>query len=99
VRRAAEAPGPLWRERVKGGDALCLSGSTALQAAEGDPINRKRYQREEGNDHMFTDTVLSRLTRVSRFPKALCRVWEYVQHDSLSPGGIECAGPVVWLPH
>ena len=58
---------------------MIVLSDTAFHAAEGDPTNLKLCQRGAGQDRMLVETVLSMLTRVSHFKKAMHRVWEYFQ--------------------
>jgi hypothetical protein len=49
---------------------------TAFHAADGDPANLLRCRRGEWQDRVLVETVLSRLTLVCHFKKAMPRVWE-----------------------
>jgi len=74
-------------------DHIVLSDS-AFHAAEGDPTNLKLCQRGEWQDRMLVETVLSMLTLVSHFKKAMPRVWAYFRARlafamAASAGGIE----------
>jgi len=60
-------------------ECMIVLSDTAFHAAEGDPTNLKLCQRGAGQDRMLVETVLSMLTRVSHFKKAMHRVWEYFQ--------------------
>jgi hypothetical protein len=51
---------------------------TAFHAAAGDPANLIRCQRGEWQDRMLVEMVLSMLTLVSHFKKAMHRVWAYI---------------------
>jgi hypothetical protein len=52
---------------------------TAFHAAEGDPANLKLCQRGAWQDRLLVETVLSMLTLVSHFKKAMHRVWAYFE--------------------
>ena len=60
-------------------EPMIVLSDTAFHAAEGDPTNLKLCRREEWNDRMRIETVLSMLTVVSHFKKVMHRVWEYFQ--------------------
>ena len=46
---------------------------------EGDPANLKLCRRGEWNDRILVKTVLSMLTLVSHFKKAMHRIWGYFE--------------------
>jgi len=54
---------------------MIILSDTAFHAAEGDPANLKLCQREEWQDRMLVETVLSMLTLVSHCKKVMHRVW------------------------
>jgi hypothetical protein len=58
-------------------ERMIVLSDTAFHATEGDPANLKLCQRGEWQDRLLVETVLSMLTLVSRFKKAVHRVWEY----------------------
>jgi hypothetical protein len=58
---------------------MIVLSDTAFHAAEGDPANLKLCQRGEWEERMLVETVLSMLTLVCHFKKAMHRVWEYFQ--------------------
>ena len=60
-------------------ERMVVLGDTALHAAEGDPANLKLCQRGEWQDRRLVETVLSRLTRVRPFKKAMHRGWASFQ--------------------
>jgi len=67
-----------WLIRQFEGRMIILS-DTAFHATEGDPSNLKLCQRGEWQDRMLVETVLSMLTLVSHFKKAMHRGWAYFQ--------------------
>jgi hypothetical protein len=50
---------------------MMVLSDIAFHAAAGDPANLTRCQRGEWQDRMLVETVLSRLTLVSHFKKAI----------------------------
>jgi len=58
-------------------ERMIVLSDTAFHATEGDPANLKLCQRGEWQDRMLVETVLSMLTLVSHFKKAMHRVWAY----------------------
>ena len=60
-------------------ERMIVLSDTAFHAAEGDPANLKLCPRGEWEDRMLVETVLSMLTVVCHFKKAMHRVWAYVQ--------------------
>src|SRR2546422_5215410 len=75
-------------------ERMIILSDTAFHAAEGDPTNLKLCQRGEWQDRMLVETVLSMLTLVSHFKKAMPRVWAYFRARlafamAASAGGIE----------
>jgi len=68
----------LWLVRQCEAQMMVLS-DTAFHAAEGDPSNLKLGQRGAWQDRLLVETVLSMLTLVSHFKKAMHRVWAYFE--------------------
>ena len=60
-------------------ERMIILSDTAFHAAAGDPANLTRCQRGEWQDRLLVETVLSMLTLVSHFKKAMHRVWGYVE--------------------
>src|SRR5256885_155345 len=60
-------------------ERMIILSDTAFHATEGDPANLKLCQRGEWQDRMLVETVLSMLTLVSHFKKAMHRVWAYFE--------------------
>jgi hypothetical protein len=60
-------------------ERMIVLSDTAFHAAEGDPANLKLCQRGEWQDRLLVETVLSMLTLVSHFKKAMHRVWGYFE--------------------
>ena len=58
-------------------ERMIILSDTAFHATEGDPSNLKLCQRGEWQDRMLVETVLSMLTLVSHFKKAMHRGWAY----------------------
>jgi hypothetical protein len=58
-------------------ECMIVLSDTAFHAAAGDPTNLKLCQRGEWQDRMLVETVLSMLTLVSHFKKAMHRIWGY----------------------
>ena len=67
-----------WLLRQFDGRMIILS-DIGFHAAEGDPANLKLCQRGEWQDRMLVETVLSMLTLVCHFKRAMHRVWAYFQ--------------------
>jgi hypothetical protein len=57
---------------------MMVLSDTAFLAAAGDPANLIRCQRGEWQDRMLVEMVLSSLTLISHFKKAMHRVWAYI---------------------
>jgi hypothetical protein len=57
---------------------MMILSDTAFHAAAGDPANLIRCQRGEWQDRMLVEMVLSMLTLVSHFKKAIHRVCAYI---------------------
>jgi hypothetical protein len=55
-------------------ERMIVLSDTAFHAAEGDPSNLKLCPRGEWQDRMLVETVLSMLTLISHFKKAMHRV-------------------------
>ena len=60
-------------------ERMIILSDTAFHATEGDPSNLKLCQRGEWQDRLLVETVLSMLTLVSHFKKAMHRVWAYFE--------------------
>src|SRR5712692_7438922 len=58
---------------------MIVLSDTAFHATEGDPTNLKLCQRGEWQDRLLVETVLSMLTLVSHFKRAMHRVWGYFE--------------------
>jgi len=58
---------------------MIILSDTGFHAAEGDPANLKLCQRGEWQDRLLVETVLSMLTLVWHFKKAMHRVWASFQ--------------------
>ena len=56
---------------------MIILSDTAFHATAGDPPNLKLCQRGEWQDRLLVETVLSMLTLVSHFKKAMHRIWGY----------------------
>ena len=67
-----------WLVQQFDGRMIILS-DTAFHAAEGDPANLKLCRRGEWEDRILVETVLSMLTVVCHFKKAMHRGWAYFQ--------------------
>ena len=63
-----------WLIHQVDGRMIVLS-DTGFHAAEGDPANLKLCQRGAWQDRLLVETVLSMLTLVCHFKKAMHRVW------------------------
>jgi hypothetical protein len=61
---------------------MIMLSDTAFHAAEGDPTHLKRCQRGEWQDRMLVETVLSMLTLVCHFKKAMHPTFKGVWHSS-----------------
>src|SRR2546430_16223888 len=58
-------------------EQMIVLSDNAFHATEGDPSNLKLCQRDEWQDRMLVETVLSMLTLVCHFKKVMHRVWAY----------------------
>src|SRR6266849_1012566 len=60
-------------------ERMIVLSDTGFHATEGDPSNLKLCQRGAWQDRLLVETVLSMLTLVSHFKKAMHRGWAYFQ--------------------
>jgi hypothetical protein len=56
-------------------ERMIVLSDTAFHAVEGDPANLTLCQRDEWQDRMLVETVLSMLTMVCHFKRVMHRVW------------------------
>src|SRR5262245_17809169 len=60
-------------------EQMIILSDMAFHAAAGDPSNLKLCRRDEWEDRILIETVLSMLTLVCHFKKVMHRVWAYFQ--------------------